>query len=68
MNIKPKTKIYKFSASYERIGTIFVGEHVCHICDKKKNVLCIDPSEDEYGPGCICKDCIDNLLREVVEE
>jgi len=64
MSTESKTKIYRFKAFYDRTGTIFIGEHKCHICNIKKDVLCIDSSENEYGPGCVCKDCIDNLFVE----
>lgn len=50
--------ITTFEANYERTGTINVGTGTCHVCSNVTDVTSIDSSEDEYGPGCICKDCV----------
>ena len=65
--MKYKLVIY-FKAEYERSGTILIDENECKKCYKFKKCLCIDSSEGEYGPGNICKECIEEMFKECLEE
>ena len=49
--------IKKFKAYHNRIGIISLVISECTVCEQEKKVISIDPSEGEYGAGCICKDC-----------
>lgn len=41
----------------------------CDVCHKyDKPVLSIDPSEEEYGAGRICLDCIVTMFHEFASE
>lgn len=51
-----------FNAKWNRAGTIKLERRRCNGCRKRKLCLCIDSSEGEYGPGCICQDCVNELF------
>jgi hypothetical protein len=51
-------------ANYSRTGVIMITAGTCNVCNKETTVLYIDTSEGEYGPGCICKECIMKLFKE----
>jgi len=51
-------EICEFEASYGYTGYINIKTTFCDCCKEKLVCICIDSSEDEYGPGCICKICI----------
>ena len=53
-----------FRANYGRVGVINVDTGTCHVCSNITDVISIDSSEDEYGPGCICKDCAIKVFEE----
>jgi len=51
-------EICEFEASHSRTGYINIETTICDCCKEELVCICIDSSEDEYGPGCICKRCI----------
>lgn len=52
-------KEFKFDARYDRLGYIKFTTLDCHVCKKKDTEgISIDSSMGEYGPGCICFECI----------
>lgn len=54
-----------FEAGYDRVGTIEMVQGTCVVCGEQNiMVLSVDSSEGEYGPGSICKECIDNMFIE----
>ena len=58
--------ITRFDAKYDRIGSITLTDEVtCAKCGAT-NIpsISVDSSEDEYGPGNICVDCIIAALLE----
>ena len=53
----------KFKAGYNRRGRIWIEKSAfCESCKEDKVCLAVDSSEDEYGPGFICAECIDLLF------
>jgi len=60
-----KSIVSKFKAHYARIGVIGVDTEPCHVCGNVTDVISIDSSEGEYGPGYICKDCVIKAFEEV---
>jgi DNA-directed RNA polymerase subunit RPC12/RpoP len=61
-----KNFITSFDARYDRIGVIsLTDEGTCAKCGAE-NIpsISMDSSEDEYGPGYICADCIIKALLE----
>ncbi len=50
-----------FEAGYDRTGVIWIEICKCSVCKNMKKCLCIDSSAEEYGPGNICKDCINEM-------
>lgn len=58
-----------FEAKYERFGYIKLSdEHECDCCGNKRICVVIDSSMDEYGPGKVCTQCIDDVLGQYFEE
>lgn len=53
-----------FEAGYNRKGIIAIKDGICHVCEQGKPVLTIDTSENEYGDGMICLDCIQTSFKE----
>ena len=53
-----------FKARYERTGVIKAIVGTCNVCNEEATVISIDSSENEYGPGCICKKCATKLFKE----
>ncbi len=53
----------EFNAGDDRQGLIWVEEAECHGCGKTKPCLLIDFSGRKYGPGALCRECIDLLWR-----
>jgi hypothetical protein len=53
--------IGSFKAKYDRFGYIKIAEDcICDVCGAdRQTCIVIDSSMDEYGPGKICKFCID---------
>ncbi|MHA2219439.1 MAG: hypothetical protein ACXACY_26310 [Candidatus Hodarchaeales archaeon] len=56
--------IASWKAKYGRLGSIWLTTHICHKCTKTTVVMAVDSSQDEYGPGYICKNCIINAFEE----
>ena len=52
-------EIKTFDAAYGRQGSINLELAVCDVCKVHQKCVTIDSSEGEYGPGAICKLCID---------
>lgn len=52
-----------FKALWDRRGTIYIDVQKCDACHKEEMCLCIDSSEEEYGPGCVCKQCVLELFE-----
>lgn len=53
-----------FKSGHGRKGEIWVDKNEkCDVCNKKTKVLCIDSSDDEYGPGCICGECFEKMMN-----
>jgi hypothetical protein len=50
------------SSAYGRSVLIELRPAVCHVCDCNKLCVSIDTSDDEYGPGNICRDCADDAF------
>ena len=61
-------QIIYFRANHQRSGTILIDENECKKCYKFKGCLCIDSSEEEYGPGTICKECIEEMFKNSFKE
>lgn len=59
-----KKLIASWKAKYGRIGSIWITTDVCHKCQKITTVMAVDSSQDEYGPGYICKSCIIKAFKE----
>lgn len=58
-----KETITKFVSSYDRSGYIALSdEHECDCCGNKRLCIEIDSSGDEYGPGKICLQCVNDAL------
>jgi hypothetical protein len=58
-------RVATFEAGYERTGVILlVDEAICDVCKATTTCLSIDSSGEEYGPGLICKSCIDKAFKE----
>lgn len=57
----------RFDANYGRMGLICVTDTVCQGCGKAAMCLYVDPSENEYTPGTVCRACIDKLFAQPVE-
>ncbi len=55
-----------FEAMYCRTGTIILDEGECDVCGASAPCICVDSSMDEYGPGCICQECVDKAFSEGV--
>lgn len=47
-----------FTAGWGSSGAIWVENTVCDVCVEQTWCLCVDSSNEEYGPGCICLDCV----------
>jgi hypothetical protein len=56
--------IKPFEAKYGRTGIIWIEKATCDRCGVEAEVLRIDSSEDEYGPGSICRACVNNAFDE----
>ena len=56
--------IAEWDASYSRKGTIEIGDATCNVCGRDKVCLMIDSSEEEYGPGAICADCVSRAFQQ----
>lgn len=56
--------LFKFRGRYGRIGTVIKDIDICTICNKEKEVLKFDASEDEYTVIAICKSCCDFLWKD----
>lgn len=54
----------RFKAHYGRIGIIEAKISKCTVCEQEKVVISVDPSEGEYGSGCICKECTLEMFEE----
>lgn len=50
----------RISSAYGRSVAIWLEDADCHVCGQPAPCISIDTSDDEYGPGYICKSCIDN--------
>lgn len=61
-------RIIEFEADHNRTGTIDVYKEHCHVCNKMKEVLAIDSSAQEYGPGFICLECINRAFNSYYKE
>lgn len=59
-----KLLIASFEAEYSRRGEIWIENDMCDVCLKDKNCLLIDSSQDEYGPGAICLECINKAFKD----
>ena len=60
-------KKIEFDSEYGRTGFIWMELSPCHVCGEKSMCLNIDSSEDEYGPGIICKKCVEKMFDEASE-
>lgn len=58
-----KTYGVLFQGAYNRTGTIWINKRKCCCCQTEQECLNIDSSEEEYGPGSICRDCIELLFK-----
>lgn len=45
------------SSQYGRHVTIAIADTRCHVCKQAKRCIAIDTSDEEYGSGCICREC-----------
>jgi len=62
-------QITGFEAKYDRFGYINLSdEYECDCCGNKRICVVIDSSMDEYGPGKVCTQCIDDVLSKYFEE
>ena len=59
-----KLLVKTFKAGYGRTGEIWVENLGCSVCLELKVCLVMDSSEDEYGPGSICQDCINKSFQD----
>lgn len=59
-----KSESKTFKAAYARTGMIWIDEGECDVCKNKITCLLVDSSEDEYGPGRICLECVNEMFQE----
>lgn len=53
-----------FEAKYDRFGYIKLSDdYVCDKCGLPGVCIVIDSSMDEYGPGKICIECVEESLE-----
>jgi hypothetical protein len=63
--ISPEKKLFslEWDANFSRTGKMEIKKGTCLVCSKENvEVLSIDPSESEYTPGSICKECVINAF------
>ncbi len=56
--MKVPNEICSFKAGCNTSGQIWIEKIVCNVCNQKKECICIDSSDGEYGEGAICFECI----------
>ncbi len=60
-----KTRLIEaFKADLCKIGRIWLKDDMCNVCNHEKVVIAIDSSENEYSPGCICRECAIRIFND----
>lgn len=49
-------------------GDIWLEKCNCDVCKGDDVCICIDSSDTEYGPGCICKSCAEKAFNKKIIE